>query len=113
MVVSSHFVNEMSANVLSVLQLHPDAIRDTLVAIGQSYLDRIGRGSFVSALGSRQRTLARLRTMENPLQNLELALCMFVQLTGLEVRASNRCLIAPHSWFLPSFSRSNLVRSWT
>jgi hypothetical protein len=98
MVVSSHFVNEMNANVLSVLQLHPGAIRDTLVAIGQLYLDRLGCGSFISALSSRQRTLARLRTMEDPLQNLELALCMFVQLAGLEVRPFNHCSIAPPIW---------------
>ncbi|EXJ80450.1 hypothetical protein A1O1_08595 [Capronia coronata CBS 617.96] len=85
MVVSSNFVHEMNANVLSLLQHHPDAIRDTLVAIGQLYLARLGRGSFVSALSRRQRTLARLRTMENPLQNLELSLCMLLQLTGLEI----------------------------
>ncbi|KAI1612706.1 fungal-specific transcription factor domain-containing protein [Exophiala viscosa] len=85
MVVSSHFVDEMNANVLTVLQLHPDAIRDTIVAIGQLYLDRLGCGSFISALSRRQRTLARLRTMEDPLRNLELALCMFVQLAGLEI----------------------------
>jgi len=116
MVVSSYFVDEMTANVLSVLQLHPDAIRDTLVAIGQLYLDRLGRGSFISALSRRQRTLARLRTMEDPLQNLELALCMLVQLAGLEVRVFNHCSIVPPSWFslvFPSFSRSDRVRLWT
>ncbi|KAK4937002.1 hypothetical protein LTR10_022251 [Elasticomyces elasticus] len=120
MVVSSYFVDEMTANVLSVLQLHPDAIRDTLVAIGQLYLDRLGRGSFISALSRRQRTLARLRTMEDPLQNLELALCMLVQLAGLErshTRQSNFLQDRHPSYiakyFLRALARQDMIMSLT
>lgn len=80
LVISAEFINEMNANVLQVFHEDPEAVAETLSAIGHVYLGEGGL-SIVPVLDRKQRILARLRDR----RDLEQMLVMLLGLCALEV----------------------------
>lgn len=79
--MGSEFVNEMNANVLTILQQNPQAIVDSLSAIGHSYL----ADNSLAVLNYRARILATLRSMDLAKYNLEEMVFMLLGLSAIEL----------------------------
>lgn len=79
--MGSEFVNEMNANVLTILQQNPQAIVDSLSAIGHSYL----ADSPLAVLNYRARILATLRSMDLAKYSLEEIIFMLLGLSAIEL----------------------------
>lgn len=90
--MGSEFVNEMNANVLTVLQRNPQAIVDSLSAIGHSYL----ADNSLAVLNYRARILATLRTMNLSEYSLEEMVFMLLGLSAIELVDSG-CKGAPET----------------
>ncbi|OJJ50400.1 hypothetical protein ASPZODRAFT_149729 [Penicilliopsis zonata CBS 506.65] len=84
-VIESDFVDEMNAHTLLVFQQDPQAIADTLYAVGQLYFDHAdGHSPLVPALNRRARTLARLRKMQTD-NELEQMIVMILGLSAMDL----------------------------
>lgn len=79
--MGSEFVSEMNANVLTVLHHNPQAIVDSLSAIGHSYL----ADNSLAVLNYRARILATLRSMDVSKYTLEEMIFMLLGLCAIEL----------------------------
>ncbi|EXJ91387.1 hypothetical protein A1O1_04499 [Capronia coronata CBS 617.96] len=85
LVFSGEFVQEMNYNVLQVFQNNPQAVGDTLSAIGEAYL-RDNSLPIVGFVPNRKaRILARLRNMDSLGVSLELLLTTILGLCAVEL----------------------------
>lgn len=87
--ISPAFVDEMNAHVLAILQQSPQAIVDSLSAIGHSYLTTTSASrasSRLAVLNYRARILATLRAMLDLSDyNLEVMVFMLLGLSAIEL----------------------------
>lgn len=90
--MGSEFVGEMNANILAVLQRNPQAIVDSLSAIGHSYL----ADNSLAVLNYRARILATLRSMDLAKYSLEEMIFMLLGLSAIEL-VDPSCKTMPES----------------
>jgi hypothetical protein len=85
LVIGPEFVDEMKSNMFQVFYNHPQAICDSLSAIGHNYLGDNSTPTLVPVLSRKGRILARLRAMDGVEHDLEKTIVLLIGLCTLEV----------------------------
>lgn len=88
LVFSGEFIQEMNSNVLKVFQNSPQAVGDSLSAIGEAYLKDNSLPVLAFVPNRKARILARLRDMDSSGVSLELLLTTILGLCAAEVNTS-------------------------
>ncbi|EXJ93189.1 hypothetical protein A1O3_01746 [Capronia epimyces CBS 606.96] len=91
LVFGGEFVQEMNSNVLKVFQNSPQAVSDSLSAIGETYLQDKPLPVLVFVPNRKARILARLRNMDKLGVSLELLLLTFLGLCAVELVDAGYC----------------------
>jgi hypothetical protein len=88
--MGEEFVDESNGKVLHLLQKYPDSIGDILFAIGYSHMSQLHSTSIVPTLTRKSRTLARLRSYEDVVNDIEPILMLAIGLSALAVSTNSK-----------------------